>query len=297
MAVVEQVISLFFMIVTGLLCRKTRMLTDESIRGVTQLTVNVALPALCISKLQLDFSPDILSGIILSFVAATALMILFLGVALLVFRKKSPQRRAVLAHLFAFANCGFMGYPMILSINPDYLIYAIAFNASFNLLCWTLGCMLYQKGSADTWKRALLNPAVLASTLGIALFCLKIRLPHVVVSTLDTLGSLTTPLSMLLIGTRVAGLHLRDFREMDYHIGAFMRLIVGPLLSALLLTPFHLPEPVFITCVLIMAMPGASVSAMQAELYGGDNVFAARVVAYSTLLSLVTIPIISLILI
>ena len=297
MAVIDQVVMLFLIILVGLASRKKNMLTDETIRGVTLLTVHVAVPALSIVNFQRTFSPEILGGIVLTFFASAALMLLFLALAHFLFRKKSAARRAVLTHLFSFSNCGFMGYPLILSISPDFFIYAIAFNASFNLLCWTLGCALFQQSSgALDWKRAVLSPAVLAIVVGLTLFCAQIRLPAFLCDTLNMLGSLTTPLSMLLIGSRMAGLRLRDFADRDYHLGAFMRLAVSPLLCAALLSPFHLPQPVFVTVVLLMAMPGASVAVMQAELYGGDYPFAARAVAYSTLLSLVTIPLVTLIL-
>lgn len=297
MAVTQQVFILFLIVLTGVLCRRLGYLTDAAIRGLTQITVNIALPALAVVKLQIDFSREVFTGLVLSFVCASALMLLFLAIARVLLKKWPPARRAVLTHVFAFSNCGFMGYPVILSFNPDYLIYAIAFNASFNILCWTLGSALYAPaGEKLPWRRALLSPAVVASVLGVLLFTVQLRLPALVCEVLELLGSLTTPLSMLLIGARVCGLRPRDFAQTDYHLGAVLRLVAAPLITYALLRLLPLPEPVFVTTVLLMAMPAASTASMQAELYNGDSAFAARAVAYTTVLSLISIPLISLLL-
>ena len=109
-------------------------------------------------------------------------------------------------------------------------------------------------------------------------------------------GNTIVLLSMLLIGTRVCGIRPGDLKDKDYHIAAALRLIVLPLLALLLLRPLHLDDCVWRTIYLLTAMPCGTLTAMQAELYGGDSRFAARAIAYSTLLSLATVPVMSLLL-
>ena len=111
-------------------------------------------------------------------------------------------------------------------------------------------------------------------------------LPHVVLLATE----------LLLIGTRISGIRLSELRDKDYHITAALRLIVLPLMLYVLLLPLHLDPAVWSTLYLLTAMPCGTLSAMQAELYGGDARFAARAIAYSTLLSLVTVPIVSMLL-
>ena len=111
-------------------------------------------------------------------------------------------------------------------------------------------------------------------------------LPHVVLLATE----------LLLIGTRISGIRLSELRDKDYHITAALRLIVLPLILYVLLLPLHLDPAVWSTLYLLTAMPCGTLSAMQAELYGGDARFAARAIAYSTLLSLVTVPLISMLL-
>ena len=155
---------------------------------------------------------------------------------------------------------------------------------------------LFQGRQNISLKRVLLNPNVISAFIGFAVFCLNITLPNILSQTMSLVGGLTTPLSMLLIGTRVCGIRPGDLKDKDYHIAATLRLIVLPLLALLLLRPLHLDDCVWRTIYLLTAMPCGTLTAMQAELYGGDSRFAARAIAYSTLLSLATVPVMSLLL-
>ena len=120
---------------------------------------------------------------------------------------------------------------------------------------------------------------------------MNLSLPSIPAQVLSMIGGLTTPLSMLLIGTRVCGVHFADFKDIDYHLAAALRLVILPLLTYGLLRPFPLAPAVAGTVFILTAMPSGTMTAMQAELYGGDAVFAARAIAYTTLLSLASVPV------
>lgn len=287
---------LFTVALVGLLCRKMRYLTDEGIQSITKIIVNVALPMLTISKLQTPFSQEVFIGVIISFVLSAILMLLTLGLSYVAFRNRPASRRTALANLITFSNCGFMGYPLILSINPDWMIYAVSFNTSFNILSWSIGAALFQTDEKMDLKKVFLSLPVLSAIVGMALYICQIRIPALLLSTMDLIGGITTPLSMLIIGSRIYGLKLSHFKDKDYHISAILRLIAAPLLSFALMYFLPISHNVFATMVIMMAMPAASTVLMQAELYGGDQTFIARAVAYSTLLSIVTIPLITLLL-
>jgi len=110
------------------------------------------------------------------------------------------------------------------------------------------------------------------------------------------LGGLTTPLTMLLIGTRVCGIRISELKDPDYHIAALLRLAVIPLTVYALTLLLPVEKAVRDVVFLLTAMPAATVIAMQAELYDGDAVFASRAIAYCTLLSLVTVPLLGMLL-
>ena len=296
MTITVEVLILFAVVLIGALCRKLGYLTDETIHGISQIVVNITLPCLTIVNMQKPFNTDVLINFLLTFGLAFLSIVLCIVLGLLIFKSRPRSRRAVLANLLSFSNCGFMGYPVILAINPDWMIYAVAYNIAFVLASWTVGVSLFQGRENISLRRVLLNPNVIASVIGFVLFCSRITIPAVPTRFLNLVGGLTTPLSMLLIGPRLCGLHLSDFRDKDYHLAALLRLVLLPLLVYVLLRPLPLAPAVMGVLFLLTAMPSASTVAIQAELYGGDVTFAARAVAYSTFLCMLTIPVVSLLL-
>lgn len=294
MSITSQVMILFTVVLVGALCRKAGFLNNETIRGVTGMVVNITVPCLMVSNMQRPFDMTVLRNFLITLALSAAVILFSIGLGLVLFKNRPHSKRAVLANLLGFSNAGFMGYPIILAINPDWMIYAVAYNVSFTFITWTLGVSLFQGRQNVSLRRVLLNPNVIATAIGFTFFCASFTLPHVPGEVLSMLGGLTTPLTMLLIGTRMIGLRLKDFTDADYHLSAFLRLIALPLLVYALLRPLPLDPAVFRTMFLLTAMPAATMTAMQAELYGGDAVFASRAIAYSTLLSLATVPLIGM---
>ena len=235
MSIASQVVILFLVVLVGALCRKLRFFTDETILGVTQLVVNITLPVLTVYNMQRPFETRVLINFLLTLgLSIVAILAALLG-SLFLFRNRPHDKRAVLANLEGFSNSGFMGYPIILAVNPDWMIYAVAYNIAFVFVTWTVGVSLFQGRQNVSLKRVLLNPNVIAAFLGFAVFCLNITLPDILSQTMSLIGGLTTPLSMLLIGTRISGIRLSELRDKDYHITAALRLIVLPLVFPALL--------------------------------------------------------------
>ena len=296
MSIASQVVILFLVVLVGALCRRLRYFTDETIRGVTQLVVNITLPVLTVYNMQRPFETRVLINFLLTLGLSTVAILAALLGSLFLFRNRPHDKLAVLANLEGFSNSGFMGYPIILAVNPDWMIYAVAYNIAFVFVTWTVGVSLFQGRQNISIRRVMLNPNVISAFIGFALFCLNITLPDILSQTLSLVGGLTTPLSMLLIGTRICGIRLGDLRDKDYHLAAALRLVALPLLVYAALRPLHLDTAVWSTIFLLTAMPCGTLTAMQAELYGGDTHFAARAIAYSTLLSLATVPVMSMLL-
>lgn len=297
MSITSQVVLLFIVVIVGALCRHLRFLTDQSISDVTKLVVNVTLPCVTIYNMQRAFEPSVF----VNFLITLVLTFIFIAAAMLLshfvfFRSKPERRRPVLSNMQAFSNCGFMGYPIILAINPDLMIYAVGYNIAYTILLWTLGAALFSGKESVNLKKALLHPTIIAAVIGLVVFCGNIRLPLFVQESLSLIGGLTTPLSMLLVGTRVYGIKFDFMRDMDVHITVLLRLIVQPLLLLGICTLLPIAHEVTQVIFILTAMPIGTMVAMLAELSGGDSTFAARCIAYSTLLSLFTVPVMCMLL-
>ena len=296
MSVISQVLILFVVVLIGTFCRKMKYFTPEVVRGVTQIVVNVSLPCLTISTMQRPFAAEEFSNFLYVLALSFVLLAISVGAGLLLYRKRPHARRAVLMNFCIFCNSSFMGYPVIMAINPDWMIYAISFNIAFDFFTWTIGNMLFGSKENRSVLSLLINPNLISAALGFSMFCAGISLPALVNDVMTMVGGLTTPLAMLLIGTRLYGVRLRDFSDIDYHTSTLMRLVVTPLLLYGVMALLNVPAAVRGTMFLLAAMPNSTMVANQAELYGGDHVFAARGIAYSTLVSMITVPVMSLLL-
>ena len=158
MSIASQVVILFLVVLVGALCRKLRFFTDETIRGVTQLVVNITLPVLTVYNMQRPFETRVLINFLLTLgLSIVAILAALLG-SLFLFRNRPHDKRAVLANLEGFSNSGFMGYPIILAVNPDWMIYAVAYNIAFVFVTWTVGVSLFQGRQNISLKRVLLTP-------------------------------------------------------------------------------------------------------------------------------------------
>ena len=139
MSIATQVLILSAVVLIGIFCRLRGFFTDEVIRGVTQLVVNITVPCLMISNMQRPFDAAVLKGFLLTTLLAALVIALGMLAGYFLFSSREKGRRAVLANITAFTNCGFMGYPIIMAFNPDLMIYAVGYNVAYTITAWTLG--------------------------------------------------------------------------------------------------------------------------------------------------------------
>lgn len=291
MMVVDQVLALFILLIAGLACFKARLLPEETVGGLNKLVVTLALPCLSFMKLQQEATPQLMGELFQVFGYACAGMLLSCLAGFFIFHRQAPARRAVLINLTMFSNAGFMGYPVVAAaFGEDALIYAVIYVAAFNLMSWTLGVMVFERGQRPSLKKLGLNPALLSVVLGLAFFLAGWRVPQALGSAMNFMGATTTPLSMLVIGARLSALAKAHLKDKMLLAASALRLVVYPCLLLGGLAVLGAPETVRSIVFLCAAMPSAAVTVMQAEQYQCDSPLASRGVALSTALSMATIP-------
>lgn len=301
MVVVQQMIVLFLVMLVGLAAYKKEIITDETSKKLSSLVANVSNPALILSSVIGDNSgiqtETLIQVVIIS-------MVMFAGLILISFiipkciRSKKEQVSTYKV-MTVFSNIGFMGFPVISSIyGSGALLYASIFLLPYNLLIYTYGVQAYSTNSSEkkqiSWKqslRSVLNNGVIASVLAIIIFAFNIKVPTSLGSAISMIGGLTSPLSMMIIG---ASLALINFKELikDKQLIAFsmIKLLVIPIISVLIIVALIHNEVIAGITVLMMAMPVGSMTAILAQEYGGDYELTSKGVALTTILSVVTIP-------
>lgn len=296
MTALYQVLSLFLLMLAGLGAARFRILDERGLKGLNTLVLYFAQPAMIVHKLQQDVTGQLITELAWVFVLTCATIALAGVISFRIFLREPAQRRSVLTNLAMVSNCGYMGYPVITAALGDTaLIYAVVFVAAFNLMCWTLGAYYYGGPKAMQPRKLLTNPSLIAIAAGLTLFLTGWRLPGFFNNALNMLGSVTTPVAMFVIGSRLISLRPAHLTDMKLLIVCGLRLLFFPALILLLfLTP--LPPMVVKSVFVCTAMPCAALTAMQSEVFDCDRELASRGVALSTALSMATVPLMLLLL-
>lgn len=301
MLLLQQMIVLFFFMVIGYFLRKKEIFSEDTCKAVSWLVVHIANPALILSGsigrskpvsleemgICLVISVLIFAGLILMAAAVTPLF------------RVPKKSRGTYRVMLIFSNVGFMGFPVINAVyGSDALLYASIFLIPYNLLLYTYGIEEMRGPGAEgrkiSWKK-ILNIGVIASVLSLMIAAFRIEMPDFVETAVSSLSGLTAPLSMIVIGTSMVNLHVKElFADVKLLLFALLKLFLIPVAGLLLLRIFVKNEMLLGVCLVMLATPVGSMTAMLAQQYGGDYELDSRGVALTTLLSVMTMPLVSM---
>lgn len=192
-----------------------------------------------------------------------------------------------------FSNCGFVGYPVIQGIYGSVgVFYTSIFTIPFNLFMYSYGVMLFTgEKSFKNMKKNLINMPLISILLGTIIFLFSIRLPEPVINTLGSIGNMTTPLSMFIIGAMLADVSVKDvFKDLTIYYVNFIKLIAAPILIYFLLKFLDADKTLLYICVILVSMPTASLIGVLAERYNVNKAIASKCAFLTTIMSLFTIP-------
>lgn len=289
--------------IPGFVTVKTGIIKPQAISAFAVILMYVCQPCLTIYSLtRVEYSPDVFARMMIFLALTFVLQAVVLGVYYLIFRKKQDNVAVRISNVAAaFGNVGFLGVPLLESIfpdNPEVLVYSTAFLIGMNLLGWTFASAIITRDKKYvSIKKAIFNPATVGLIIGLPLFFTGVNMPSQLDSMITLLGKMTTPLCMLIMGMRLAVNSPRSVfcRPMQYVVVLFKQVVFG--LIALLLVWF-LPLPTYFkeTMFILACAPVASVVLNFAEMLGEGQETAANLVLLGTTSSIITIPMMTLIL-
>jgi predicted permease len=283
----------------GFVLKKTNLVTEECIPGFSKVLLYVCQPCLIISTFTgLPMTVENLKKIGFFLLFLLIVHLVMLGGAFLVLRKKSkdPIYR-VITLATTFTNCAFFAIPLLKALLPNIsgslLVYTSIYGAFMNILGWTVGISII---SGDrkyiSPKKMLINPAMIGTAVSLLIFFLSVPIHPDLSNTLSVTGNMATPLSMLIMGMRLATMNLSNtFKDKKVYFTVAVKHILMPLVAfaAVFFFTFvdvNLRRTFFIIC----ACPAASVVLNYAEIVGVGQKTAANLVLVSTILSIVTMP-------
>ena len=310
---------LFSMMLIGYVIWKRNWIDENAYQKLSRIVVNIFNPLLVVYGVAGKSSAGN-AGLLLQnlgFVVLFYMLLWGMGYVILVILRPGKEEQKLYRLMTMFSNCGFMGIPVITSVfGNDSMIYIVFYMLVFNLLIYTYGINLARKAGEDMhsvssdktgtvepadaekksglqWKR-MLNAGVIASLAAILIFIFQIPLPDIVVDFCDYLGNATIPLSMIMIGISIAKVNLKViFTNVRIYLFTAVRMVIFPSLVTLLVKRLITADPViFGVFVLQLSMPVASLVTLIAKENGADEACCTNGIVLSTLLSIVTIPVV-----
>jgi len=285
---------LFIIMAVGFVIGKVKFLTPDSNKLLTRLVLFVALPCTILNSV-FENEIDITFGDTMYFMLMT--MITY-GIAFLIsipvirLLGGDKKNRGLLSFMSIFSNCGFMGFPVVIAILGISSAYYVAlFNIPFNILVFSIGIYMISKVSGGFNIKMLLNPVLIVALLSIPLALIGFKPPQILGDALKITGSITTPGGMLVIGSTLAYVPFKTIiSEWRIIPVTLLKLIIVPVVTWLVLKQLISNEMLLGVLVIVSAMPSAAMASMLAIEYGGNEKTASAGVFLTTLLCVLTVP-------
>lgn len=284
-------LTMFALILIGLFLRKKDMITAEGKRCMTDLVINLILPANIIKSFLIEFNSTIFINFLSILLISIGIQILCTFLSNLLYKNETTSRRKVLQYGIVCSNAGFLGNPIAEGVfGPDGLSLASIYLIPMRIVMWSAGVSFFTESpdKKTLFKKVITHPCIVAAGIGIVLMLFQIPLPNFVTSTIGTLSSCNTALSMIIIGTILADVDLRTMIDKTLISYCGLRLILLPLLVFSTCSFLPVDSMVKGVSTLLTAMPAGATTAILAAKYNGDAPFATKCVVCSTALSLVT---------
>lgn len=294
MIVINQMIQLFIMIGIGFMISKTNLFYDDFNQKLTKLVLDLTMPCMIIaSVMSSNHATLALKDIMIS----TFLLVIVLPVFAYLCIRFLPlkQHKGLYMFMIMFPNVGFMGFPLMQSIfGTESILSTAIINMGFNLSLFTLGIIVMNYGNDKRPKlkiQNLISPGVISSILAILIYAFKITVPTIISSPIASIGNMTTPLAMIIIGATLSNYKLKEvFSDKKVYIFTIFIDIIIPMIFYPIITYFIQDVMIQGITLIILAMPVANGAVLFASTYDQDEFLAAKTVFISTMMGILTIP-------
>lgn len=303
-SLVDIMVMLFLLLAIGFVCRKIGVINETASKYLSKLIICLGQPALIIAALNnAEWSRERLKIALWATVIGFA-MHTFLGVVafLICRRMKNADHAKIFEFGLVFANCGFLGFPVLDSVFGEGMgsFMGAFYVISFHIFLWTWGITILARGRDDiklTPKKAFLNYGTVPCAIGIAIYLLKpvFAMPESIGKTLTYLGGLCTPISLLITGGLLATIPLKKlFGTPSLYVQSVISLLAIPMTVCVLAKLLRLPDQYILFCTVMAGLPAASTVTMLGEIHNVDPAYASQTVGMTSFLTIVTLPVVFL---
>lgn len=293
--VFTQVVILFILILLGVILAKTKLLSDNGIKSMTDMVLYTVTPCVIIKSFIREFDLSTLKKLLISFLIAFISHIGFIILSRLLIKDKDKASERVLQFGVIFSNCGYMSIPLQQALLGDMgVFYCSSYISIFQLFIWSYGILTI---SGDrryiSPKKLVANPGMIGLAIGLIIFIFSIPVPKVISEPISYMASLNTPLPMIIIGYHLAHSNLLDgIRNIKCIYAIFIKLVLFPLFTLGIMYLFGIRGTMLVSTVISTSAPTAAITTMFSAKFNQNTSLSVNMVSLSTALSLLTMPVI-----
>ncbi len=269
---------------------------EHTNKTLVNLLLNVAWPCALIGAFPIEYQDEYLHSFLFGLAGGALVLLVAIIVSRLLFpRRLNPKNFFEYQFAFIFNNASFLGFPLVSAVFGEAgLVPYAGFIMIFNLALFGYGVALFKQSfQAKDLLKTILNPNVIAVAIGFLIFFFSLKLPTFLNGAITYTGAMMTPLSLICIGFMLSRANLKlIFKRKILVLTCVAQLTLDPLITFVVLKLIGAPAEVILTLVLIQALPTATSLGLFAEKYRDDTGNASELVAISTILSAVTLPVI-----
>lgn len=292
----QQIVVFLLMMACGFAVVKLGLISAKNSRTLSVITIYIVMPCVMINAFQIEYSKSIRNGFFLAVAAAILIHIFLLAFVKLIGKplKLSVVERASII----YSNSGNLVIPLVtVVLGEKWVIYASAFLSVQMILMWTHGQSLMEERAGVNWKKILCNINLIAIILGIALFFAQIRLPAVLGNAMSQISATLGPICMIMLGMTMTEVNWKDiFSHSRIYLITLLKMVVTPLIILLLLKYLPLAamvkdgQTILLISLMAVITPSATTVVQLAQLYDQEPVYASTINVMTTLVSIVTMP-------
>lgn len=293
----QQVAILYLIVAVGFIADRIGIFKQTTAKLSNDLLFYVITPVVIVqSFLNMEFNKETISSFLLAFVCMFTTLVVGIFIVIPFFRK-DKDNSSIYKYAVSYGNMGYMALPLCQSLlGSEGVFFCSAGVVAFNILSFVHGIWLMKKGTENDEgfkiKTIFLNPGVLSVAVGLPLFISGLELPEIINGAVTHIANLNTPLAMIFLGTYIANSDLKAmFKQKQNYLVAFLKLLVLPVIMFAIFKLIGLSGTIITACMISASVPSATNTVMFSAKYGKDTGVASTVVAFCSLLSVLTIPV------
>ena len=292
----NQIIQLFIMILMGFIIVKAKLLKAEDSKILSVIVLYLIIPCVIINAFQVDYTPQTVKGLLIALAGSVMTQVILLIVVSILGRVFHLNEVEV-ASIY-YSNSGNLIVPIVTFIlGKEWVLYGCVFMSVQLVFIWTHCKKIISRESTYDWRKIVLNINMISIAIGIVLFLTRIHLPAIINNTLSAVGSMIGPASMIVTGMLFAGMDFKQiFANKRVYFVSFFRLIIVPVIALFLIKCSQLStfssngNKLMLIVFLAIITPSASTVTQMCQVYENDSQYASAINVVTTLLAIVTMP-------